>query len=76
MVGAMATHGDVGTGESRSRAALRSAGPLAGSGDDSSDGKALAPESDDKAGSIGLAARRWPPGRDLIGLGQVPALCC
>jgi hypothetical protein len=26
-------------------------------------------------GSIRLAGRRWPPGRDLIGLGQVGRRC-
>lgn len=44
------------------------------SGDDTRAHKALAQvrESDDPELSIGLAARRWPPGWDLIGLGQVP----
>ena len=40
------------------------------------DGKAQAQESDDPGRSLGLAARRWPPGWDRIGLGQVPALRC
>jgi hypothetical protein len=37
---------------------------------------AQARESDEMEGSIRLAGRRWPPGRDLIALGQVAALCC
>jgi hypothetical protein len=51
--------------------------PLA-SGVESSHGNALvqARECDDIENSIGLAARRWHPGCDLIGLGQVPALRC
>ena len=47
---------------------------LLASGDDTRAHKAIAqvPESDDPELSIGLAARRWPPSWDLIGLGQVP----
>ncbi len=49
--------------------------PLA-SGGDTRERQLLAQvrESDDPGLSIGLAARRWPPGWDLIDLGQVQAL--
>ena len=45
-------------------------------GDDRHDSLTLAqaPESDDPGRSIGLAARRLPPGWDVIGLGQMLAL--